>query len=377
MKIIIAPDSFKGSMSSIGVSKYIEEGFRKVYPEVEVDILPIADGGEGTVEALVEATKGRYINIEVTNPLGRKIKSKYGVINNEIAVIEMAAASGLTLIPEKDLNPLITTTYGTGEMIKDALEKGYKKIFVGLGGSATNDGGVGMAQALGFSFKGANGDEIDFGCENLDKITYIDSTNKHPLLETAEIIAISDVKNILCGPLGASYVYGPQKGATKDMVLTLDQKLSYFADTVKKDMGIDISEVPGAGAAGGLGAGLIAFCNARIESGVEVILDILDFDNIVKDVDLVITGEGRIDSQSKYGKVPVGVAKRSKLYNKLVIAVVGSREEKLSDIYDYGIDLIIDIVSRPMTLNEAMTNAKELLIDAGESVGRVMKIRGI
>lgn len=376
MKIIIAPDSFKGSMSSISVSKYIEEGFRKVYPEVEVDILPIADGGEGTVEALVEATKGRYINIEVTNPLGRKIKSKYGVINNEIAVIEMAAASGLTLISEEELNPLITTTYGTGEMIKDALEKGYKKIFVGLGGSATNDGGVGMAQALGFSFKGANGAEIDYGCEYLDKIKYIDSLDKHPLLENAEIIAISDVKNVLCGPLGASYVYGPQKGATKDMVVTLDKKLSYFADTVKKNMGIDISEIPGAGAAGGLGAGLIAFCNARIESGVEVILDILDFDNIVKDVDLVITGEGRIDSQSKYGKVPVGVATRSKVFNKTVIAVVGSRGDEVSDIYDYGLDLIIDIISKPMTLNEAMLNVRELLIEAGESAGRVMKIRG-
>ena len=376
MKIIIAPDSFKGSLSSIEVSKCIEKGFKKVYSDAEVEIIPMADGGEGTVEAIVEATKGKYINVLVLNPLGRIIESKYGVINDEIAIIEMAAASGLTLIREEELNPLITTTYGTGQLIKDALERGYKKIYVGLGGSATNDGGVGMAQALGISFRKEDGSEIEHGGGSLDKIVEIDCSNRNPLLDTANVIAISDVKNVLCGPTGASYVYGPQKGANEEVVKILDSKLEHFAKLINKTGEKEISEIPGSGAAGGLGAGLIAFCSAKIESGVEVVLDILDFNNKVKEVDLVITGEGRIDGQSKYGKVPVGVATRSKIFGKTVIAVVGSKGDGISDIYDYGLDLIIDIISKPMTLNEAIQNARGLLIEAGESVGRVMKIRG-
>lgn len=373
MKIIIASDSYKGSCSTIEVANSIEKGIRRVFEDSDVVKIPVADGGEGTVDALVLGTKGKYEEVEVIGPLGGVVNATYGIIHNEIAVIEMAAASGLTLIKKEELNPLITTTYGTGQLIKSAMDKGIRKIYVGLGGSSTNDGGVGMAQALGISFKDKMGNEVSFGGGELSKIKEIDFTNVHPLLKETEVVAMSDVKNPLCGPTGASYVFGPQKGADSGMVKMLDENLGHLGELISNYMKTDIMNIPGTGAAGGLGAGMLAFCNASIEQGIEKILDITNIDFHLKDADLVITGEGRIDEQSKYGKVPVGVAKRAKKYNIPVIAIVGSVGEGAYEVYSYGIDIIIDIINKPMTLEYAMENVVELLENASENLMRSIK----
>jgi glycerate kinase len=373
MKIIIASDSYKGSCSTIEVANSIEKGIRRVFEDSDVVKIPVADGGEGTVDALVLGTKGKYEEVEVIGPLGEVVNATYGIIHNEIAVIEMAAASGLTLLKKEELNPLITTTYGTGQLIKSAMDKGIRKIYVGLGGSSTNDGGVGMAQALGISFKDKMGNEVSFGGGELSKIKEIDFTNVHPLLKETEVVAMSDVKNPLCGPTGASYVFGPQKGADSDMVKVLDENLGHLGELINNFMKKDIMNIPGTGAAGGLGAGMLAFCNASIEQGIEKILDITNIDSHLKDADLVITGEGRIDEQSKYGKVPVGVAKRAKKYNIPVIAIVGSVGEGAYEVYSYGIDVIIDIINKPMTLEYAMENVVELLENASENLMRSLK----
>lgn len=375
MKIIIASDSYKGSCSTIEVANSIERGFRRIYKDLDVVKIPVADGGEGTVDALVIGTNGRYEEVEVMGPLGDPLIARYGIIHGEIAVIEMAAASGLTLITKDRLNPLITTTYGTGQLIKAAMEKGIRKILIGLGGSATNDGGVGMAQALGFSFKDEAGKEISFGGGDLGNIVTIDISGANQLLNETEIIAISDVENPLCGASGASFIFGPQKGASKDMVELLDNNLSYFGKLIKDQLGTDVIDVPGAGAAGGLGAGLIAFANATIQPGIEKVLDIANIDFHLQDADLVITGEGKIDGQSKYGKVPVGVAKRALKYDVPIIAIVGSVGSGASEVYAYGIDLITDIINRPMTLDEAMENVESLLEDAAENVARILKMK--
>lgn len=375
MKVIIASDSFKGSCSALEVANSIEKGFRRIFENTNVIKIPVADGGEGTVDALVLGTNGKYEEVDVLNPLGGIIKAKYGIIHNNIAVIEMAAASGLTLVNINNLNPLITTTYGTGQLIKSAIERGIRKIYVGLGGSSTNDGGVGMAQALGISFKNEAGEEIGFGGGQLKYIKSIDISNIHPLLKKTEIIAISDVENPLFGPKGAAYIFGPQKGANKRMIKELDDNLRHLGEIVNIQLNKDITNVPGVGAAGGLGAGLIAFCNATIEPGIEKVLDIINIDKRMIDADLVITGEGRIDGQSKYGKVPVGVAKRALKYNVPVIAIVGSVGDGASEVYSYGIDLITDIINKPMTLDEAMERAPELIADAAENVARIFKMK--
>lgn len=375
MKIIIASDSYKGSCSTLEVANSIERGIRRIYKDSDVVKIPVADGGEGTVDALVIGTNGKYEEVEVVGPLGELLIARYGIIHDEIAVIEMAAASGLTLIEKDMLNPLITTTFGTGQLIKSAMEKGIRKIYVGLGGSSTNDGGAGMAQALGYSFKDEYGVEVSFGGGELYKIKEIDFTNVHPLLKETEIMVISDVQNPLCGINGASNIYGPQKGASKEVIKILDANLKYFGELIKKHLRIDIIEVPGAGAAGGLGAGLIAFCNATIYSGIDKVLDISNIDKYLIDADLVITGEGRIDGQSIFGKVPVGVARRAKKYGLPVIAIVGSVGDGSSKIYDYGVDLIVDIVDRPMTLEEAIDNSQDLIENAAERIGRMLKIK--
>lgn len=375
MKIIIASDSYKGSCSTIEVANSIERGFRRIYKDLDVVKIPVADGGEGTVDALVIGTNGRYEEVEVMGPLGDPLIARYGIIHGEIAVIEMAAASGLTLITKDRLNPLITTTYGTGQLIKAAMEKGIRKILIGLGGSATNDGGVGMAQALGFSFKDEAGKEISFGGGDLGNIVTIDISGANQLLNETEIIAISDVENPLCGASGASFIFGPQKGASKDMVELLDNNLSYFGKLIKDQLGTDVIDVPGAGAAGGLCAGLIAFANSTIQPGIEKVLDIANIDNHLQDADLVITGEGKIDGQSKYGKVPVGVAKKALKYDVPIIAIVGSVGNGASEVYAYGIDLITDIINKPMTLDEAMENVEALLEDAAENVARILKMK--
>lgn len=364
MKIVIASDSYKGSLTTLEVANSIELGIKRVFDNVDIVKIPVADGGEGTVDALVLGLNGTYEEEEVIGPLGERLNARYGFIDEDAAVIEMATASGFTLVDKKKLNPLITTTFGTGQLIKSAMEKGARKIYVGLGGSATNDGGIGMAQALGFSFKDKHGNEVGFGGGEINKIVEIDFENVHPLLKETEVMIISDVKNPLYGANGASYVYGAQKGATKEMMELLDNNLRYFGELIKKTVGKDIANIPGAGAAGGLGAGLLAFCDASIFSGIDKVLDIIEIDKHLIDADMVITGEGRIDGQSIFGKVPVGVAKRAKKYNIPVIAIAGSIGEGVSEIYSHGIDMIVDIIDKPMTLEEAMESGAQLIENA-------------
>lgn len=375
MKIVIASDSYKGSSSTLEVANSIEKGIRKVYKDAEIIKIPVADGGEGTVDALVLGTGGSYEEVEVLDPLGHKVLAKYGRLHEKVAVIEMAAASGLTLVKNGDLNPLITTTYGTGELIKSALEKGITKIYVGVGGSSTNDGGMGMAQALGISFKDKLGNEVGYGGGELSKVEKIDFSNVHPLLKNANVMVISDVQNPLCGPNGAAYIYGPQKGATEEEIKILDLNLKHFGNKIKEFLSLDVINIPGAGAAGGLGAGLIAFCNATIHSGIDKVLDIANIEQYFKDTDLVITGEGKIDGQSIFGKVPVGVASRAKKYDIPVVAIVGSVGEGAHKAYSYGIDVIVDIIDKPMTLEYAMENVSELIENAATNVMRSYKIR--
>lgn len=375
MKVIIASDSYKGSCSSLEVANSIEKGIINIDRDVEIIKIPVADGGEGTVDAIITGVNGSYEVMDVVDPLGNRLSAKYGIINKDTAVIEMAEASGLGLVDIEELNPLITTTYGTGQLIKGAMENGASKIYIGLGGSSTNDGGAGMAQALGISFKDKFGNEIGYGGGELSKIHEIDLSNIHPLINQTEIMIMSDVQNPLCGVDGASKVFGPQKGATKDMVELLDKNLRHYGEKVKKYTGKDIINVLGAGAAGGLGGGLIAFCDGVIYSGIDKILDIANIDKHLQGADLVITGEGRIDGQSIFGKVPVGVAKRAKKYEIPVIAIVGSVGKGADKVYDYGIDLVIDIIDEPMTLEEAIKNTSDLIVKAAANTMRFYKLQ--
>ncbi|MGI6584971.1 MAG: glycerate kinase [Lutisporaceae bacterium] len=374
MKILIAVDSYKGSCSTFEVANSIERGIRKVCKDSEIIKIPIADGGEGTVDSLVKGAGGRYETVHVKDPLGREIECRYGILKDNAAIIEMAASSGLTLLRKEERNPMVTTTYGTGQMIKAALDKGCRKIFIGIGGSATNDGGAGMAQALGVSFKDSEGKEIGNGGGELARIRDIDISGIDPRLKDTEIIVLSDVTNPLCGPNGASSIYGSQKGATPEMIRLLDNNLKNYALLIKEKLGLDIMDVPGAGAAGGLGTGLIAFCNATVMPGIDVALDINGIDRHLADTDLVITGEGRIDSQTACGKVPVGVARRVLKYGVPVIAIVGSVGDGASIVYEHGIDAIIDIVSKPMSLEDSMKNVKILLEQAAENAMRMLII---
>ncbi|MET3697004.1 glycerate kinase [Bacillus oleivorans] len=375
MKIIIAADSFKGSCSTLEVAAAIEKGIRKIKEDVEIVKLPVADGGEGTVDALVLGTGGTYETVEVIGPLGKKVEARFGILEGNIAVIEMASASGLPLLKEDELDPLKATTYGTGQLIKAAMDKGCKKIFLGIGGSATNDGGVGMAQSLGVSFKDRDGAEIGYGGGELSRIADIDISKLDQRITRTEIIVMSDVTNPLCGEKGASYVYGPQKGATTEMIKQLDANLKHFAKVINEKLGKDVLQIPGSGAAGGLGAGLIAFCNVELHAGVEKILDLICIDGHLENADLVFTGEGRIDHQSVFGKVPVGVAKRAAKRNVPVIAIVGSIGDGAAEVYAHGLTAIQDIITKPMTLQEAMENAQILIEQAAETVMRVITIK--
>ncbi len=374
MKILIASDSFKGSATTMEVADRIEKGLLRIIPELEVLKLPMADGGEGTVETLVYGMDGKFVYEEVTGPLGDRVQAKYGIIQDQIAIIEMAEASGLVLVEEERRNPSLTSTYGTGELILSALQRGYGKIYVGIGGSATNDGGVGMARALGYRFLDRDGNEIPEGGGGLDGLRRIDRSNVTPLLEDAQITVMCDVENPLYGPDGAAYVYGPQKGADPQMVQLLDRNLRHLADILKEDMDVDIGDVPGSGAAGGLGGGLMAFCGADLRPGIEMVLDILEFDGLLKDVDLVITGEGRIDGQSSKGKVPAGVAKRARKLNKPLVAMAGGVGEGTEILHTMGIDLILPIVDRPMGLLDAMDGVGILLEKTGERLGRIIRL---
>ena len=374
MKILIAPDSFKGSNSSIEVASHIEIGIRRVFPEAETVKIPIADGGEGTVEALVFGGGGAFHTAEVTGPMGKPVTATYGVLPGGTGVIEIAAASGLPLVAEDERNPMLTTTFGVGELILEVLNRGCTNIVIGLGGSATNDGGVGMAQALGVSFKDKNGVELELGASGIAELATVDVSAMNPKVAKASIVIASDVNSPLCGPSGASAIFGPQKGADEDMVIELDSALGHLANTVKAQLGVDMADISGAGAAGGLGYGLMAFCGAKMKTGIETIMDSVEINRHLSFCDLVITGEGRIDGQSVFGKVPVGVAKRAKKYGLPVLAITGGIGSGAEAVYEHGVDSIISIVSEPMTLGKAISKSEALLEETAERAMRLLKI---
>ena len=375
MKILIAPQAFKGSLSAAKAAKAIETGVRQVFPKAEVVRLPVADGGDGTLEALVENTNGRMFSQQVTGPLGRPVTAQWGVMGDgKTAVIEMAQASGLALIPPGRRDPRLSTTFGTGQLIKAALNHGFRRIIIGLGGSATNDGGAGMAQALGVRFLDRSGTILPVGGAALANLDSVDTSELYPILNGAEIIAATDVTNPLCGSIGASVVYGPQKGASVEVVKELDIALARYAKVLIKSFGIDVANRPGAGAAGGLGAGLIAFAQGKVKPGIDLICDVLGFEEHLTGVNLIFTGEGRVDYTSVYNKAPIGVAKRAKIRNIPVILLVGSLGRGYQAVYEYGIDAIVCIQDRPMSIRESLRRSYDLLVDATARSLRLPKL---
>jgi|TARA_B100001750_G_C15457181_1_gene572248 glycerate kinase len=375
MKIVVAPQAFKGSLSATEVGNSMIKGIENVIANSTNLLVPIADGGDGTLETLVESSQGKINLIKVTGPLGEQQNSAWGALGrNKTAIIEMARSSGLALVPINKLNPLISTTYGLGEVILDALDQGYRDFIIGIGGSATNDAGAGMAQALGAKLLDSNGNELPFGGESLSKLNSINIDGIDTRIKESNFAIACDVNNPLTGPEGASAIYGPQKGATPEMVNTLDQALTNFAKIVEKDLGIKINNVEGSGAAGGLGGGLIAFLNGKLRKGVDIVLDFVDIDKALINTNLVITGEGQLDFQTIYNKAPIGVAKRAKHLGIPVIAISGSLGENFSVVHEHGIDAASSIVSKPMTLEEASKNAPELISTATEQALRYMKI---
>jgi glycerate kinase len=375
MRILIAPDKFKGSLTAREVAAHIAAGIRRVLPRAELIEVPMADGGEGTVQSLVDATGGEIVTVTVTGPLGEPVKAFFGILGDgKTAVIEMASASGLVLVPPEKRNPRITTTRGTGELLLAAAARGCSKAIVGIGGSATNDGGAGLAQAVGIRLLDAAGEELPPGGAALARLHTIDTDDLHPAVANMEIVVASDVTNPLCGPNGASAVYGPQKGATPEMVVELDAALQHYADVIFEQLAKEVRDLPGAGAAGGLGAGLLAFLPARMQRGVDIVLDVVELDKHARTADLVITGEGGIDSQTAFGKAPAGVAEVAVKHRKPVIALAGSVADDARQLHAHGFDAIFSLVRRPMTLAEAVDKAPALLEDAAEQIMRLLLV---
>jgi glycerate 2-kinase len=375
MKIVLAPDSFKGSLTAQEVCWAMEQGIRRIIPGSEIVTIPMADGGEGTVQALIDATGGRILWSTVIGPLGDKVEAFFGILGDgKTAVIEMAAASGLPLVPAEKRDPRITTTFGTGELIRAALNEGCRKILIGIGGSATNDGGVGMAQALGFRFLDKTGHELPRGGSALIDLERIDISGKDQRLKEVEVIVACDVTNPLTGRQGATAIYGPQKGANPEMVVLLDQALTHFAEVIERDLQITVNDLPGAGAAGGLGAGLYVFLNAQLKRGIEIIIEASGLQKKLNGAHLVITGEGRMDGQTVNGKTPIGVAKIAKQLGLPVLAVAGGLGPGIDLVYQNGIDGVTSIMDRPLTLEEAVTNAASLVADATERILRIYLI---
>ncbi|WP_318478893.1 glycerate kinase [Photobacterium leiognathi] len=358
MKIIIAPDSYKESLTAMEVATAIENGFRQVIPNAEYIKLPMADGGEGTVQSLVDASNGTIIERSVTGPLGEQVNGFFGLMGDgKTAIIEMAAASGLHLVSPELRNPMLTTSFGTGELILAALDKGVEHIIVGIGGSATNDGGIGMAKALGVRFLDENNKQISYSGGALDRLHRIDISNIDPRLVSVKLEVACDVDNPLCGEKGASQVFGPQKGATPEMVTQLDNNLAHYAEIIKRDLGKNVKDMAGAGAAGGMGAALLGLFNAQLRPGIEIVMDAVNLADVLKDADLVITGEGRIDSQTIHGKTPIGVARTAKRFNKPVIGIAGCLSYDCDVVYDHGIDAVFSVVPRSVSLAEALAEA--------------------
>lgn len=375
MKIIIAPDSYKESLSAEEVASQIEAGFAEIFPNAEYVKLPMADGGEGTVAALVAATHGRLVNKIVTGPLGQLVEAFYGLTGDgQTAVIEMAAASGLELVPFDQRNPLLTTTYGTGELIRDALDSGVRHIILGIGGSATNDGGAGMVQALGGRLTDRSGRDIPQGGGALDQLAKIDISQLDARLAACRIEVACDVTNPLIGPKGASAVFGPQKGATPEMVARLDENLTHYCALIKCDLGMDICFTPGAGAGGGMGAAALAFLKADLRPGIEIVVQAAGLEQAIAGADLVITGEGRIDRQTIHGKTPIGVARAAKRHGIPVIGIAGGLTADVGIVHEHGIDAVFSVLYSFCTRQEALDNAAANVRMAARNIAAILKM---
>ncbi len=374
MKFVFASDSFKGSLSSSEISNMLTAAAREVFGEAECIGIPMADGGEGTVDAVIEKAGGERIYASVRNPLTRTINAYYGVIGEKIAIIEMAAASGLTLIREAERDPAVTSSFGTGQLIADALKRGYREIYVAIGGSATNDGGMGCARALGARFLDADKAELQGRGANLEAVETIDLSGLDPLLREAEITVLCDVTNPLCGENGATYTYSRQKGATPEMMEKLEQGMCHYRDVIKRQFGIDPDEIPGSGAAGGLGCALTVFLGGRMCSGAKAVLDLIGFEKLLEGADLVVTGEGRTDWQSCFGKTVQVVGERAKAAGVPVIALSGSLGSGAAELYEHGIGAFATTLEEPMSLTEAMSRAKELYYKGAVRMFRLIKV---
>ena len=373
MKIVIAPQGFKAGISGMDAARAIARGVVAAVPDAETVLAPVADGGDGTMNALVEGTGGQVFTSTVTGPLGQPLDAQWGVMGDgKTAVIEMALASGLALVPQRRRNPRVTTTAGTGEILGEALDRGYTRIIVGLGGSATNDGGAGLAAALGARFLDSSGNPLAPGGSALARLDRIVVDGLHPALEEATVIAATDVTNPLCGPDGASAVFGPQKGANPDMVQELDAALGNYATVVARDLGRDVSEQPGAGAAGGLGAGLIAFTGATLQSGIDMVCEVIDFDSLLTGADLVITGEGRADRSTIFNKAPVGVARHAQAHGVPTVLLAGGLGLGHEELYGHGLASIVCIADRPMSFDVSLSRTAELLESTAERTMRLI-----
>lgn len=374
MRFLFASDSFKGSLSSEKIIELLKESAENVFPGCETRGIPIADGGEGTVDAVIAVTKGEKRVIEVHGPLMENVESSYGIFHGDCAIIEMAAASGLPMVSPEKRNPLNTTTYGTGELIRDALDQGYQKISIAIGGSATNDGGMGAMRALGIRFLDAEGKELEGRGSDLAKVVDIDSTNLHSAVAEAEFTVMCDVNNPLTGPKGATYTFGKQKGGTPEILDELEMGMKNYAMVIQKKFGINVDSIAGAGAAGGLGAALCVFLNAEMKSGIETVLNLIDFDGLLEETDLVVTGEGQIDWQSAFGKVPSGIGQRCQAKGIPAVAVVGGMGSGAEKIYEFGVESIIPTINGAMEMEEALERAEELYRGATERMFRMIRV---
>ena len=380
MKVVVAIDSLKGSLSSLEAGEAIKSGVLKAMPEAEVCVRPLADGGEGTVEALALGMGGELKTVEVTGPLGEKVNCLYGIMEeSKTAILEMSGAAGITLVADEMRNPLHTTTYGVGEVIKDAIANGCRHFIVGIGGSATNDGGIGMLQALGYGMLDKDGNQVPFGAKGIKEIVTITDDQVIPELKECSFRIACDVTNPLCGERGCSAVYGPQKGATPEMVKEMDAWLSDYAKLVAAKYEKADAEYPGTGAAGGMGFAFLAYTNAVLESGIKIILEETKLEDYVKDADIVVTGEGRLDGQTAFGKAPIGVAKIAKKFDKTVLAFAGAVTKDAVVCNEHGIDAFFPILRRIQTLQEAMTPeiARDNMVTTVEQVFRLINVSGI
>lgn len=374
MKFLFASDSFKGTLSSERIIDLLTQSAEKVFPGCETFGVPIADGGEGTVDAVISVTKGEMVTVNVKGPLWEDAEASYGVFNGDSAIIEMAAASGLPMVPTEKRNPLNTTTYGTGQMIKDALDKGYRKLSIAIGGSATNDGGMGAMKALGVRFLDADGKELSGIGADLGKVADIDISGIHPAVAESTFTVMCDVNNPLTGPDGATYTFGKQKGGTPEILDQMEGYMKQYAKVIEDKLGMDVDKIPGAGAAGGLGAALCVFLHATLKSGIETVLDLIEFDELLNGVDVVVTGEGRIDWQSAFGKVPSGVGMRCKAKGVPAVALVGGMGDGAEKIFEHGVDSIIPTINGAMDIEEALDRAEELYAGAADRMFRMLKV---